>query len=127
MYLYEVGYSSYEETPSTLLHHEKCYTKEEFSKLVILVSCQIVKEKIDAGEQLNNFDSIYWDVTQKLISDYGFIKATPHAEFMPFGWASIFSNKDWEKDRDEQLTALTNALNAIGYSAECDKSLKEVK
>jgi len=115
MYLYEVGYSSMEECPSILLGHERKYTKEDFQKLVILVTVKVVEQAFKHKEILKHFSDAYEKVANALIQHYGFCRVKPDADFIVFGWPSMFSNEDWKDQREDLLIALTNALNKIGY------------
>ncbi|OIN88187.1 MAG: hypothetical protein AUJ50_01580 [Candidatus Aenigmarchaeota archaeon CG1_02_38_14] len=67
------------------------------------------RTKIHKGERLT-FQDILYDVIEELIKNFGFEKIEFTSEFNVFGWADIMDEKDWERDRDEQLNKLTKKI-----------------
>ena len=103
MNYYEVGYWSYEESPSYTLTHEKEYTQEQFDELVADCMAKVFKAKTadDYG------DSIQYliDKTIKMLEDdFGFKQPIVKTRFSPFGWADINNANDWKPQvEDAQL------------------------
>lgn len=110
MYIYNVGYHSYEESEYVQLCHTKKFNKKEFEKIVTKATVNILKEyKIKKGEKLS-FQDILHEVVRELIKNFGFEEIKFTSEFNVFGWANILDEKDWKHDRDEQLKLLTKLL-----------------
>lgn len=128
MYLYKIGYTSYEEAPQIVLAHEALWTQQEFERLIYEVTAQVIEQttrvdqKDDYREGLytseQRFEDYYEKVAEVLVEERGFRRVQYQASFMPFGWPSIFNSDDWKSDRDEQLAGLTRFLNERGMTKE---------
>lgn len=84
MYIYNIGYNSYEESEYVQLYHKKRFSK--------------------------SFEYILYDVVEELIKNFGFKEVKFTSQFNVFGWPDILNEKDWENDRGEQLNRLTKAI-----------------
>lgn len=110
MYIYNIGYNSYEESEDVQLYHEQKFSKKEFENIVIKATINVLKSrKIKKGEHVT-FQRILHCVVKELIRNVGFKKVEFTAGFNVFGWANILDKKDWEDDRDEQLKLLTKDI-----------------
>ncbi len=107
MYIYNIGYHTYEESESVQLYHEKKYTKEEFESITTEAVGRVLKA---VSKDKVTFQSILFDVVEELTKNFGFTRVKFTSEFNVFGWADILDGKDWEDDRDEQLKTLTDNL-----------------
>lgn len=115
-YIYCVGYYTMEESEKIMLTCKVKYYQEEFERLIARVSVDIVKEEQKKEHAyVKNFQDITDKVVNELIRVYGFKHFNVDATFRPFGWASIFDNKDWQSSRDDQLIMLTKAMNEAGF------------
>lgn len=126
MYLYKIGYGSYEESCFVSFTHEKRFTHDELTKIIGEATVKAIKkQKTQEHHTVHNFQDVFKDykdndVIHILQSDYGFV-AIEYDEFWScFGWPSIFVKKDWGSDRDENLDAITDAVLAAGFTREDD-------
>jgi hypothetical protein len=145
MHLYKVGYGSYEDSGDVTLSHEKLFSKEEFNKMAVEASVAVVRKAyaredgsrwsaIDdlsrsdseryPNHELHSFSDIYWDVAKEMCEMFGFKEVKFAAGFFCFGWASIFDQADWDSDRDDELKAVTAALNAAGFDKSHDRMVR---
>lgn len=125
MYVYNVGYHSYEESEYCQLYHEKKFNQKEFEDIVIEAAISVLKE----SEHVNNykdykhegrvtitFQDIFFSVVEVLVKKFGFKEVKFTSGFNVFGWADILDPNDWKIDRCERLNKLTkrvrNALKA---------------
>ena len=128
-YIYNIGYHSYEESEYTQLSHSKKYTLRDIQKIMNKASIKAIKKmkKSDKHFYIHNFQDIYFEVIALLISDYGFEKLSFEVNWDCFGWASIFSEDDWEIARDKNLKELTKAIKNAGFSEKNDSFFKWTK
>ena len=109
MYFYEVGYWSYEESPSYTLINEKEFSKEEFDDLVSNCAFEVL---MSINESM--YDS-FQDITSKIIDiledKHGFKQPIIKSSFNPFGWASVYDKNDWKPQvNDEQLELIRSKV-----------------
>ena len=110
-YIYNIGYHSYEENEYTQLSHSKKYILKDIQKIINEASIKAIKRiKQDRDSYTHNFQDIYSEVIALLISDYRFEELPFEVNWDCFGWASIFSEDNWEIDRDKNLRELTKAI-----------------
>lgn len=145
MHLYKVGYGSYEDSGDVTLSHEKLFSREEFNKMAVEASVAFVKKayacedgsrwsalddisRPDAEKypkhELHTFSDIYCGVAEQMCEMFGFKEVKFAAGFFCFGWASIFDQTDWDSDRDDELKAVTAALNAAGFDKSHDRMVR---
>lgn len=112
MPIYEIGYSSYEDSERIYLGHEKEFSEEEFRALVAKTArewwdAQNPKKRWIASDSFNGM----CDDVAKAMEAHGFRVLTPLRVFRPFGWASVLV-PDWEghTDEDDDLDALRRAF-----------------
>lgn len=110
MFIYNLGYHTYEESEYIQLYHNKKFNKKEFEKIVIKATITILKKYEIKSTEIVTFQDILYDVVEELIKNFGFKKVKFSSEFNVFGWANILNEKDWEYNRDEQLNKLTKAV-----------------
>jgi len=107
MYLYNIGYSSPEESEYIQLYHKDKLSKQEFEKIVMNSAANIFdKEKTDD----TNFQDIFSEVVEDLIKNFGFKQVDFEAEFSIFGWPNIIDKNDWKGQRDELLDKLSDLI-----------------
>ncbi len=110
MYIYDVGYHTYEESDHVQLYHKKEFNKKEFEDIVIKATIDVSKkQKVKKGETIT-FQSILIDVIEELTKNFDFEEVEFTSQFNVFGWADILDEKDWERDRDEQLNKITKSI-----------------
>lgn len=110
MHLYNIGYSTYEESDCIQLYHKKKFSKKEFEKIAAEATINVLKEyKTEKDEQIT-FQEIFHSVIEELIKNFGFKEVKFASQFNVFGWADILNEKDWEHDRGKQLNFLTKAI-----------------
>jgi hypothetical protein len=124
MFLYRVGYTSYEECPQVALCHERRIDSKEFEEMCLSCAVDAAKEMIAKDEYVHNFSHLYDRVVYLMVVRHGFAAAEYAGDFRPFGWPSVFDKDDWEKDRDEDLDKLTDRLLAAGLGPADDSSAK---
>lgn len=110
MYIYNIGYHSYEENEDVQLYHKQKFGKEDFDNIVIKATCNVLKKHdLKKGNEIT-FQCIFYPIIDDLIKNFGFNEVKFTAKFSVFGWADLMDEKDWENDRDEQLNLLTKAI-----------------
>jgi len=115
MYLYKVGFYSYEENSYAILSHEnKFESLDDFMlEAVTHVLEKIAKNvggRIYIGPHGPEYEYIHKEVIEYLINNFGFKEVDYQATWSVFGWASLTDNSSWEYDRDDQLQELTERL-----------------
>lgn len=112
-HIYNIGYSTYEESEYYQLYHKIKYSQEEFEKIVTkAVTNQFKGHKVKKKERIS-FQDIISSVVEELTNNFGFKKVDFIAEFSVFGWANLLDKKDWEEDRNKQLELLTNSIKKV--------------
>lgn len=113
-YLYEVGYTSYEESPGILLQHHEQLSDEEFRQLCVNVTMDLYRQ----DPMQDRFDVLYNKVAAALVEHYGF-QYVPVKRFIPWGWSRFVGRDDWDymTEDDEDFQALHKAAkNALSRS-----------
>lgn len=128
-YIYNIGYHTYEESEYTQLSHSKKYTLKDIQKIINEASIKVIKRMKRGNKHyyIHNFQNIYSEVIDLLISDYKFERLPFKVTWNCFGWASIFSENDWKTDRDKNLKELTKAIRNAGFTEKDDTFLKVMK
>lgn len=124
MNIYRVGYYSPEESNYEYLVHKNKYNDTELKEFVEFACIKGVKKKITSEIEyyVHSYADIHDEVIEVLCSDYGFEKLNLTADWDVFGWASIFTKKDWEP-RDNNLNSLTDKIIENGFSIKHDSFL----
>ena len=112
-YIYNIGYSTYEESEYYQLYHKRRYSQEEFEKIVVKAVMNWFKEYEVKKDEKTSFQDIIFSLIEELTKNFGFKKVDFTAEFSVFGWANLLDKQDWEEDRDKQLKMLTKAIEKI--------------
>ena len=110
MHIYNVGYTSYEESAGAQLWHEKKFSQEDFEGMIARIVAEEFKDCKEADKI--TFQDVFFEVVQGLVKDFGFKEVEFDASFCPFGWANILDEKSWERDRGEELDRLAKAIKA---------------
>lgn len=119
MFVYSVGYYSYEESPRYLLQSEKEYNQNQFDELLSDCFARAYKENIktesveDDDGLLDSVEYLLRDVIKILKNDFGFIDFKPQAIFIPFGWASTKDSSNWKRSEDNQLKLIRMKVNLL--------------
>jgi len=124
MEIYNIGYYTYEESDYAQLYHEKKFTKKELDEIIFKASLSVIKKKMVLNHFIHNYSDIHSDVISVLCDNYGFKEVEYDMSWTCFGWASIFDNKDWESDRDNNLKNLTKYLNKAKFNRNHDSMRK---
>jgi hypothetical protein len=120
MYLYKIGYHSFEEAPDYELEHKKKYSQKELQKLVEEAVLFILNKKPFSH---SSFEYLLRPVCCYLVTFKGFKYANYEATYSIFGWASIFDEKDWDQETsaDLQLQSLRKTIKNAGYTVFNDR------
>lgn len=113
MYIYNIGYHSYEESEYIQLYHKKEFGRKTFEKILCQATVNVLKnnEEIKKEDKINvTFQDIFSEVVEELIKNFKFKEVKFSSEFSVFGWASILDEEDWKISRDEQLNLLTKTI-----------------
>lgn len=126
MYIYSVGYNSYEECPYTVLIHEKKFTKKQFNNIIAEGVVEVAKKMKKKKEFLHSFEDIYRQgLIEWLIKNKNFKTLKYHLEWSTFGWGSLFDDKYWENDIDKNIVLFRKKLKEAGFTKEDDSMGKE--
>ncbi len=112
-YIYNIGYSTYEESEYYQLYHKRRYSQEEFEKIVVKAVMNWFKEYEVKKDEKISFQDIIFSLIEELTKNFGFKKVDFTAEFSVFGWANLLDKQNWEEDRNKQLKMLTKAIEKI--------------
>ncbi len=110
IYIYNIGYYSYEEIENVQLYHKKRFNKKEFENIITKATINLLKKHEIKKDKYITFQDILDSIIEELIKNFGFKKVKFTAEFNVFGWANILDEKDWKYDRNEQLNLLTKTI-----------------
>lgn len=133
MFFYEVGYSSYEECPVRVICHEKQFTTEEFDEMIL--NCY-VRESKDAQTKQDEWlvsetnlteedkewykykprvSSLFTNVYNLLLSDYGFTEPTITSSFVISDTEDIVDSgdMDFRETYCDKLKKLRQRFNVI--------------
>lgn len=113
MYIYNIGYHSYEESEYVQLYHKKEFDKKTFEKILCQATINVLKNNEEFRKEDKRhvtFQNIFSEVVEELIKNFEFKELKFTSEFSVFGWASILDEKDWKMNRDEQLNLLTKTI-----------------
>jgi len=112
MYIYNIGYDSYEETEYVQLYHKNKYKNKEFEEMIMKAVVNVLsKQKIKKSEIIS-FQDIFSDLIEELIKNFGFKKVKFDSKFNVFGWTNILDKEDWKNIRDEKLNKLTDYIKS---------------
>jgi hypothetical protein len=113
MYIYDMGYYTYEESDYHQICHEQKYNDKEFEEIVIKAAINILKEKETKKEERISFQDILHDVVEELIKNFGFKEVKFTVRHYIFGWPNILDEKDWKGDRGKELNQLTKRIKEV--------------
>ena len=113
MYNYEIGYYSHEECPSYNLQHEKQFSQEEISQMVVEALSVIIDK---TKKKHSDFEYLIEPVCDYLVKYRGFEYIEFEARWNVFGWASLFDENDWKETDDPKLKYLRDELKKRGYT-----------
>lgn len=111
--IYNMGYSTYEESGYYQFYHKRKYSQTEFEKIVAKAVMNWFKGYKVKKKETISFQDIIFNVVEELTNNFGFKKVNFTAEFSVFGWANLLDKKDWEGDRNKQLELLTNSIKKV--------------
>lgn len=91
MNIYEVGYHSFEESPTHILVHENLYSETEFQNIVAEVMANVAMniDKLDMYMPQKSPMYLLDKTIDILINEHGFVKPEIKGKFIPYGWSSI--------------------------------------
>jgi hypothetical protein len=116
VYLYRVGYGSYEDSEYFELMHADKLSCEYLHKVVVQCINGVLKDiisgkiKICLMEDGVSYEDINEDVINKMIQFYGFKKVEYQAKWSVFGWPSITCDKSWGEQRGDVLIRVTEEI-----------------
>lgn len=114
MYIYTIGYYSWDDSPHMLLQHEKLFTQEEFQDICAesyLRAFEINKNLLTKKSQKQfafyfKVNSFYDKAIEIMLKSYGFSKIEPQARFCPDGYSNIREEIGSLESPDEDLELL---------------------
>jgi hypothetical protein len=116
IYVYDIGYSSYEESSYVQLTHTKKFTEAQLRRAVIKAIITVLKwidekkpKEIYLGCHGPGFDDLDKFVIAEL-EKVGFKRIKFQAEFSIFGWPSLTDNSHWEGQRGGALDKVYDAI-----------------
>lgn len=120
MYIYRIGYYSFEESPQRYLTHDVKFEADEFRQLVLLAVEAAARKWLAAPIEdvswFNQYDCLVpTDIADWLIQERGFrdVELTASENFS--GWSSIFPEHDGRFRSDEEINkAATARLIELG-------------
>jgi hypothetical protein len=112
MYIYELGYGSYEDSEYTQLSHEEEFTQEEFEEKIQASIKDALIRWIDKEEdgviyrmhEANphiGFDRLHTYVSEILCEKFGFAKLEFQAKFSLFGWDDLLKGDGFNRAEEE--------------------------
>lgn len=112
MYVYKVGYSSWEESPHRYLVHELKFEEDEFLQMVCgaleSVVLQELEKPIDNYSPIRNFSDAFPDpIAEFLIKEKGFINLQVCATVSVSGWDNLHPDLMtgmWERSSRSEAT-----------------------
>ena len=133
MYVYNVGYHSYEPSNYIQLTHEKKFSKKQFELIVFgCVDLAIQKNMNKVSYyHIHDFDNAMDTVAECMVSGFGFKYLEYTQRFECFGWGSLFYNDGWKHETTGNIKRLRRYLKKRGYTKEddgmrqMDKEMKE--
>ena len=136
MYLYKIGYGTYEENSYVELSHENKFTEEELTEMIAsAIASLIVHIEPDENGQYyahqfkfdEFFNGIYRfdskerkDIVEWLIEVKGFKRIEYDVTWQGFGWCSVLDKGDWASSRkkNDEVSQITDHLNKFGIKNE---------
>lgn len=118
MYLYNIGYGTYEESEHVQLMHSERFSEQELHLKVVAAIIRVLQKIVDGhkfkrtinGKEYDSnplvtergvsFQEIFEPVIDELKLD-GFVKVTFETQWSTFGWPSLTDPSDWRTQRDE--------------------------
>lgn len=115
MYLYKIGYGSYEDSCFTEFTHEEKFSEEELNSLVISAIIRAL-EGVASGENECflmkdgvSYEDIQTFVDEELEKD-GFVPTKYQARWSCFGWPSLVSKDAWIGQRGDVLDQIYDKI-----------------
>lgn len=112
MYLYKIGYGSYEESEYETMTFPSKLSEEELHQKVLNAIIKVLQGVLDgkyddvyADEEGIRYESIHRSVVDELHND-GFKSVEYAGTWSCFGWPSLVSNISWQGQRGEILDRL---------------------
>ena len=128
-YNYKIGYHSYEESDYVELQHEKKFSDNELTEMIVEATVETIKKKKKADDYLHSFQDVfnseYPSLIKYLIGKFDFKLIEYELTWSIFGWASIFDKTDWTEDRGKHLDKIIDAVNRAGFTRKDDDDLRE--
>ena len=123
MYLYKLGYGSYEDSCYVELSHEKKFNKKQFELIIFeCVDLAIQKKRKDKYQfLLHTFADVMDYVSDCMVSKFGFKCIEYEQDWYCWGWASIFPGiRGWKHEVGSETRRLRKYLKGKGYTKEDD-------
>lgn len=113
MFIYNVGYGSYEESEYTQLMFNELLTPEQLHKYVSDAVIRVLTD-ITNNKEISMYNGLSYQEIHELVIDelktVGFQEIKFAAEWSCFGWPSLTDNEDWSGQRDKVLDQLFNEI-----------------
>ena len=124
MYLYKLGYGSYEDSCYAELSHEKKFNKKQFELMIFeCVDLAIQENRKEKGKAylIHSFADVMDYVSECMVSKFGFKYIEYEQDWYCFGWASIFPGiGGWKTEIGSETIRLRKYLKGKGYTKEDD-------
>lgn len=118
MYIYNIGYGSYEGSESEQMMFSQKLDADQLHNYISKATISVLKKLVDkkcpdialymGGDGLT-FEELFRYVIKEL-ETMGFQKVEFEADWFCFGWASLINENDWKRDRDENLNKLSSEI-----------------
>lgn len=116
MFLYKLGYGSYEDSMYSEIASEKEFSDDEFKQIVIKAIIRVMegiasrKYKVYLQGEGPSYEDIHEYVLTELLDADGFQKVEYKSTWGCFGWPSLIEPTSWESQRGKDLIEVTNAI-----------------
>lgn len=120
MFIYNIGYTSYEDSAFAQLYHKEQFTNAQLCEIVNEAVVAVIKQKKKGKHHyIHSYSGIHHEVVKYLISEKGFTYMGFDAWWTCEGWASMFiddSGSEQDIWDSEELKSLRQTVKEAGYT-----------
>ena len=110
MYIYNVGFGSYEESEYAQLAFDQELTPDQLHEYVSQAIIKVLSDIVESNPRRISYDGVsYQDIHEDVIRELktvGFQEIKFNAEWSCFGWPSLTDQDSWSGQRDDTLDRL---------------------
>lgn len=131
MYLYRIGYTTYEECPYTVLVSDKKYSQDEFTRLITQAIAIFIDGQDEEFFEYRvtddlDFSRIYSEFLEWFVVAYSFKTVEYTAGFSVFGWTGLSNGGRWEDDTpDPIISAIRSEITKLPVYERINARIKE--